>query len=34
MIPRLAYTYTRNDSDIALYTFSRSHFEIGFTMAF
>ena len=34
MIPRLAYTYTRNDSDIALYTFGRHHFEIGVTKAF
>ena len=34
MTPRIAYTYTRNDSDIALYTFSRNHFEIGFTKSF
>jgi tetratricopeptide (TPR) repeat protein len=32
--PRLAYTYTRNVSSIALYTFSRSRFEIGLTSEF
>ncbi len=34
MTPRVAYTYTRNDSDIALYTFNRHRFEIGFTKTF
>lgn len=32
--PRLAYTYTRNDSSIALYTFRRNRIEFGFTRAF
>ena len=32
--PRLVYTYTRNDSSIALYTFRRNRVEFGFTRAF
>lgn len=32
--PRLIYTYTRNDSSIPLYRFSRSRWELGFTSAF
>jgi hypothetical protein len=32
--PRIVYTYTRNDSSIPLYSFSRSRWEIGFTTAF
>lgn len=32
--PRVAYTYTRNDSSISLYRFSRSRVEIGVTSAF
>lgn len=34
MTPRIAYTFTRNDSDIPLYTFTRNHFEIGLTKSF
>ncbi|MDB5580036.1 MAG: hypothetical protein JWR80_5212 [Bradyrhizobium sp.] len=34
LTPRLAYTYTRNDSSISLYRFSRSRVEIGVTSAF
>ena len=32
--PRVAYTYTRNDSSIALYTFHRNRLEFGVTRAF
>ena len=32
--PRLGYTFTRNDSNIALYSFSRNRFELGITSAF
>lgn len=32
--PRLVYTYTRNDSSIALYKFHRNRVEFGFTRAF
>ena len=34
MTPRISYTYTRADSDIALYSFNRHHFEIGITKTF
>ena len=34
MTPRISYTYTRNDSDLALYSFNRHHFEIGITKTF
>ena len=34
MIPRVAYSYTRGASNIALYRFNRNHFEIGITKAF
>jgi hypothetical protein len=32
--PRFVYAYTRNDSDISLYSFERNHFEIGVTRVF
>lgn len=32
--PRLIYTYTRNESSIPLYRFSRSRWELGFTSSF
>lgn len=32
--PRLVYTYTRNNSTIPLYAFTRNRVEIGFTRAF
>ena len=32
--PRVSYTYTRNDSSIPLYKFSRSRVELGITSAF
>lgn len=32
--PRLIYTYTRNDSSIPLYRFTRSRWELGFTSSF
>lgn len=32
--PRIAYTFTKNDSNITLYSFKRSRFEIGFTSSF
>lgn len=32
--PRISYTYTRQDSSIALYDFTRSRFEIGLTTTF
>ncbi len=34
LTPRISYTYTRNDSSISLYKFSRSRVEIGVTSAF
>ena len=34
LTPKLSYTYTKNDSNLGLYTFHRSHFEIGFTKSF
>jgi len=34
LTPRVAYTYTRNDSSIPLYKFSRNRVEIGVTSAF
>ena len=32
--PRLAYTMTRNRSNIGLYSFNRNRFEIGLTSSF
>ena len=32
--PRLLYAFTRNDSDIPLYSFDRNRFEIGLTRVF
>lgn len=34
LTPRLAYTFTRNDSNIGLYSFRRSRFKIGFANSF
>jgi outer membrane protein len=34
LTPRLAYTYIRNNSNLELFTFRRSRFEIGFTSSF
>ena len=34
LTPRLAYTFIKNDSNIALYSFKRSRFEIGITSSF
>lgn len=32
--PRVLYTYTRNDSNIPLFSFSRNRFEVGVTRSF
>lgn len=34
LTPRVSYTFTRNNSTVALYRFSRSRFEVGITSAF
>lgn len=34
LTPRLGYTFIKNDSNLDLYTFSRSRFEIGLTSSF
>jgi tetratricopeptide (TPR) repeat protein len=34
LTPRIAYTFIRNDSNISLYTFKRSRFELGLTASF
>ena len=34
LTPRIAYIFIRNDSNLDLYTFQRSRFEIGFTDSF
>lgn len=34
LTPRIAYTYIRNDSNLDLFRFNRSRFEVGFTSSF